>query len=140
MPPAPTISSPQAVASEAFTDASAAVARLEDIYERNTQFLRDRFEAYANGEALTTRVRATYPFVRITTSTYARLDSRLSYGFVSRPGVHETSITRPDLFRSYLIEQIRLLTENHGVPVRSEEHTSELQSPVHLVCRLLLEK
>src|SRR4051794_32055413 len=27
-----------------------------------------------------------------------------------------------------------------GAPVRSEEHTSELQSPVHLVCRLLLEK
>src|SRR5438876_974886 len=26
-----------------------------------------------------------------------------------------------------------------GTP-RSEEHTSELQSPVHLVCRLLLEK
>src|SRR5438876_9165000 len=26
-----------------------------------------------------------------------------------------------------------------GFP-RSEEHTSELQSPVHLVCRLLLEK
>src|SRR5690348_17551111 len=25
-------------------------------------------------------------------------------------------------------------------PNRSEEHTSELQSPVHLVCRLLLEK
>src|SRR2546422_6057858 len=34
----------------------------------------------------------------------------------------------------------------HGVPsqsartVRSEEHTSELQSRLHLVCRLLLEK
>src|SRR5690348_17648295 len=28
---------------------------------------------------------------------------------------------------------------NH-VEVRSEEHTSELQSPVHLVCRPLLEK
>src|SRR5438552_14400511 len=27
-----------------------------------------------------------------------------------------------------------------GVQVRSEEHTSELQSPDHLVCRLLLEK
>src|SRR5690348_18102899 len=26
------------------------------------------------------------------------------------------------------------------LPGRSEEHTSELQSPVHLVCRLLLEK
>src|SRR5207244_11407728 len=30
-----------------------------------------------------------------------------------------------------------LLVEMHG---RSEEHTSELQSPDHLVCRLLLEK
>src|SRR5690348_17770632 len=27
-----------------------------------------------------------------------------------------------------------------AAPFRSEEHTSELQSPVHLVCRLLLEK
>src|SRR5438876_7927822 len=27
-----------------------------------------------------------------------------------------------------------------GAGGRSEEHTSELQSPVHLVCRLLLEK
>src|SRR5438552_12488325 len=26
------------------------------------------------------------------------------------------------------------------LPARSEEHTSELQSPDHLVCRLLLEK
>src|SRR5690348_17514929 len=30
-------------------------------------------------------------------------------------------------------------TVGGGQP-RSEEHTSELQSPVHLVCRLLLEK
>src|SRR5256885_10761353 len=28
----------------------------------------------------------------------------------------------------------------HAQPVRSEEHTSELQSPCNLVCRLLLEK
>src|SRR5258708_18171620 len=27
-----------------------------------------------------------------------------------------------------------------AAPIRSEEHTSELQSPDHLVCRLLLEK
>src|SRR5690625_1268043 len=30
--------------------------------------------------------------------------------------------------------------ETTGVPARSEEHTSELQSRGHLVCRLLLEK
>src|SRR2546429_1737847 len=39
-----------------------------------------------------------------------------------------------------------ILLENHGVVTcgrdltRSEEHTSELQSRLHLVCRLLLEK
>src|SRR5690348_18012440 len=30
--------------------------------------------------------------------------------------------------------------EDEDRELRSEEHTSELQSPVHLVCRLLLEK
>src|SRR5690348_18331986 len=29
---------------------------------------------------------------------------------------------------------------DNGILDRSEEHTSELQSPVHLVCRLMLEK
>src|SRR5947208_17028814 len=34
----------------------------------------------------------------------------------------------------------RLALQAEEIPVRSEEHTSELQSPDHLVCRLLLEK
>src|SRR3712207_8744714 len=34
-----------------------------------------------------------------------------------------------------------LITRNHNIPeIRSEEHTSELQSRQYLVCRLLLEK
>src|SRR2546426_8777979 len=40
-------------------------------------------------------------------------------------------------------EMLRLLgrfAERRVVAVRSEEHTSELQSPCNLVCRLLLEK
>jgi AMP nucleosidase len=121
--------SPKRIATEAFTDATAAVARLGEIYDRNTRFLRDRFEAFANGEALTQRVRATYPFVRVTTSSHVRLDSRLSYGFVAGPGVHETSVTRPDLFRSYLTEQISLLIENHRVPVEVGESNEPI--PVH---------
>ncbi|NVL83778.1 AMP nucleosidase, partial [Escherichia coli] len=90
------LETPPPIPTQAFTDAGAAVDRLEEIYERNTKFLRDRFEAYAQGGALTARVRACYPFVRLTTATFARLDSRLAYGFVAGPGVHETSVTRPD--------------------------------------------
>jgi len=123
------ILSPQRIATEAFIDASMAVARLAEIYERNVGFLRDSLEAYVRGEPLETPVRATYPFVRITTGTHARVDSRLSYGFVSGPGVHETSVTRPDLFRDYFNEQIGLLIQNHGVPVEIGE--SDEPIPIH---------
>src|SRR5438876_1931794 len=32
-------------------------------------------------------------------------------------------------------EMLAVVHREHLVPARSEEHTSELQSPVHLVCR-----
>jgi Bacterial AMP nucleoside phosphorylase N-terminus len=124
---------PQCIATEAFTNATAAVARLDEIYERNTAFLRDCFGAHANGETISTRVRATYPFVRITTTTHARLDSRLSYGFVAGPGVYETTVTRPDLSRAYLTEQIKLLIENHAVPVEIDESNEPI--PIHFAYR-----
>src|SRR5258708_38886951 len=37
-------------------------------------------------------------------------------------------------------DQKRLCLQSDAREERSEEHTSELQSPDHLVCRLLLEK
>src|SRR5438552_7762003 len=37
--------------------------------------------------------------------------------------------------KGYIVGQL-----HSGIFYRSEEHTSELQSPDHLVCRLLLEK
>jgi AMP nucleosidase len=114
---------------EAFSDAAAAVARIEEIYERNAAFLRTQFEAYLEGRTPAARARATYPLVRIATATHARLDSRLAYGFVSGPGVYETTVTRPDIFGRYLAEQIGLLIRNHGVPVEIGE--SDEPIPVH---------
>src|SRR2546429_5767409 len=38
------------------------------------------------------------------------------------------------------LRAVRRETGHHGTVARSEEHTSELQSRLHLVCRLLLEK
>src|SRR5258708_12942381 len=40
----------------------------------------------------------------------------------------------------YVVFQSDASNIGSGEPNRSEEHTSELQSPDHLVCRLLLEK
>src|SRR3712207_7770432 len=43
---------------------------------------------------------------------------------------------------AHLLERAHILSEehHHACLVRSEEHTSELQSRQYLVCRLLLEK
>src|SRR4051794_41471416 len=41
---------------------------------------------------------------------------------------------------SHDLTKLTGVTSLSGDLERSEEHTSELQSPVHLVCRLLLEK
>src|SRR3712207_7071794 len=41
---------------------------------------------------------------------------------------------------SLCISGIRISQRQMGKPLRSEEHTSELQSRQYLVCRLLLEK
>src|SRR5437764_6394999 len=42
--------------------------------------------------------------------------------------------------RSVLRDAKQRILHLSGRDVRSEEHTSELQSPMYLVCRLLLEK
>src|SRR5438876_6604839 len=56
------------------------------------------------------------------------------------------SMFPPDISGSYTITLVgssggsAILHSTLKQSQRSEEHTSELQSPVHLVCRLLLEK
>src|SRR5438876_4455659 len=47
--------------------------------------------------------------------------------------------TMPEGIHQARIEMAQHIAAEPG-EFRSEEHTSELQSPVHLVCRLLLEK
>lgn len=116
-------------AAEAFTDPNKAVERLIEIFEANTAFLRAAFQDLIDGKQVEGRVRAYYPMVRLSTESHVRLDSRLSYGFVSGPGEHATTVTRPDLFRSYLETQISLLLSNHDVPVVVGE--SDMPIPLH---------
>ncbi len=108
---------PQVAAPEAFTDAQAAVSRLEALYAQATGFLFDTFSATVAGTRPKARVRAFYPEVRVTTTSHATADSRLSFGHVAVPGTYSATITRPDLFRNYLVQQLDLLIRNHGVPV-----------------------
>ncbi len=120
---------PAPVDPKAFTDPAAAVDRLTELYTQAIEFLRLEFTNAMTMETPTTRIRAFYPEVRFTTSSYAQVDTRLSFGHVSGPGNYATTITRPDLFRNYLIQQIGLLIENHSQPVTIG--FSDTPIPVH---------
>src|SRR5712671_7239824 len=74
----------------------------------------------------------------------------VSFGFfffflmIRRPP-RSTLFPYTTLFRSQLVRirrsmDLPLSNHRNAYALRSEEHTSELQSPDHLVCRLLLEK
>ncbi|GGH54881.1 AMP nucleosidase [Frigidibacter albus] len=116
-------------AAESFTDPEAAVARLEELYTEATEFLLDGFNRTLTGGRPGARMRAFYPEVRITTSSHMKADSRLSFGHVAVPGTYSATITRPDLFRNYLVQQLGLLIRNHGVPVSIGPSTTAI--PVH---------
>jgi AMP nucleosidase len=124
-----TIDTPKRMATARFDDADAALERLELIYDRHTAFIRDRFAKLLKNKRLPGRVRATYPEILIETSTYAHIDSRLSYGHVAGPGVYSTTITQPRLFRNYLSEQLRLLLRNHNVSIEVGVSTEAI--PLH---------
>ena len=123
------ILTPQAPAPEFFDDAAKAVARLEELYAQATEFLCKHFSKALLDGAPEQRVRAFYPQVMFETSSYAHVDTRLSFGHVSAPGRYRATITRPDLFRSYLTQQIGLLIENHGQSVSIS--ASDTPIPVH---------
>ena len=121
---------PPYIAPSHFHDAESALAHVRSIYDSNVAHLRDALGRFVAGEALATRVRACYPYVRVRTDTVARADSRLSYGFVAGPGTFETTVTWPDLFGDYYRQQFELLLlRNHQVSI--EIGTSAQPIPVH---------
>ena len=126
---------PAFIAPTRYADPAAALAQVQRIYDQQIAHLRDAMQRYVAGETLPGHVRACYPFVRVHTETVARAIletpdiSQLSYGFVAGPGRFETTLTRPDLYGNYYLEQFRLLMQNHSVEL--EVGTSTQPIPVH---------
>ncbi len=121
--------SPNTPAHESFSDAGAAVARLQELYKAATEFLCERFQDTLASGAADEKYRAFYPEIRFTATSYGTVDSRLSFGHVAEPGTYSTTVTRPDLFENYLTQQIGWLIENHKAPV--EIGPSLTPMPVH---------
>ncbi len=123
------VKTPRIPVPQLFTDPGAAVERLQEIYEISTRFLLDHFSQTLRDGRPVARYRAYYPEIRLTTTSFAKVDSRLSFGHVAQPGTYATTVTRPHLFAAYLRQQIALLVQNHGVGVMIG--ASETPIPVH---------
>jgi AMP nucleosidase len=112
-----------------YSDAAAAVAALETLYHQATGFLRRHFARAVETGRPDRRIRAFYPEIRLAVPSFAKVDSRLAFGHVSHPGIYATTVTRPDLFRQYLTQQLGLLMQNHGIAVQIG--ASDTPMPVH---------
>lgn len=116
-PPKSVMSQPRS-----FTDPVAAVDHLIEIYAQGRALLEQHFQKYAAGVPDLQKADARYPYLwihvqEVELGNGSGGGSALSYGTVRELGSFGVTVTHPELFRSYYLEQIGLLMENHSVPV-----------------------
>lgn len=113
----------------------AALDRLETLYNQSVANLRQAVKAFlATGGRAEPEARAAglFAYPRLTVTWYGERPQNLetrAYGRLSWPGVYTTTITRPDLFRAYLLEQLTLLADEYGADFRVEPSDQEIPFP-----------
>jgi len=91
----------------------AAVERLAQLYDEAIAAIETAFTAFSRGEKPPPGPHPVYPYLSIEVPRGDIAVSTLAFGKVTRAGRYGTTITAPRLFRSYLIEQLSLLTDNY---------------------------
>lgn len=121
--------SPKPLPKKLFTDPQDAWEYVAEIYQRNTSFIRDQLIELTKGNIPAGKVRATYPQVQVVSTSHQKVDSRLPYGFLHSPGTYRTTLSDPELFRGYLIEQFTLILKNYDGAIEIGE--SDTPIPLH---------
>src|SRR5438552_7472709 len=96
-------------------------------------------EQKARTRNIIARLKKAYPDAKCSLNHSSPLELLIATILSAQCTDQRVNIVTADLFRKYhsCADYLRVPTSELQ---RSEEHTSELQSPDHLVCRLLLEK
>lgn len=104
-----------------YHDAPQALERIREIYNKSRSSLQKSFADFATGKMAEPKnpENAMYPFVgfRVLPSDIRTETFWQSYGVAPEAGVYGATLTRPDLFHDYYLEQIALVMQNHNVPV-----------------------
>ena len=117
-----------------FTDPGSVVDQLQAQYAEATEALRSALATYLDGgpppdPALRGAGVFAYPELRITAPDAPRPRVSRAYARLSAPGTYATTVTRPELFRAYLTEQIGLLVQDYGVTVEVGRSRQEIPFP-----------
>ena len=119
-------------AAEARKRAAQCVDELAALYEASVTNLRTALRAYLeHGQAPDQAARAqgafAYPELRVVYSPDGPPPQvSRSYGKLSSGGVYTTTITHPELFRNYLIEQLELLLVDYDIEVSTGRSGQEI--------------
>jgi len=98
-----------------------AVDRLEVMHTAAVQAQRDALARYASSGAPPSaeeRGRFRYPELRVVCEPNGPIPvTRRAWGKIQTPGIYTTTITRPDFFRPYLLEQLHPLVAEYGARI-----------------------
>jgi AMP nucleosidase len=117
------------------TEAASIVERLDLEYRRSVEALRAALKTFlAGGAPPGAEARAggafTYPELRLAWppgKPYPRIGR--AYARMSQPGHYAVTVTRPELFQPYLVEQLSLLIRDFGVELEVGRSLQEMPFP-----------
>jgi len=116
-------------------NAAQAVERLQILFDRSVDALRTALQAYLREGVRPdpdARAQGLFCYPRLTLVWRAETPPpRLNraYARLSTPGVYTTTITRPELYREYLLEQLSLLERDYGAWFHVEPSHQEIPFP-----------
>lgn len=106
-----------------FLDAREAVTYLQELYQQSENRILTAFNVLSqegdfDETTLFSLSQATYPYIGIQIEKKdLNHDPNFAYAVALESGIYGTTVTRPDIFFDYYVEQISLLIERHKVPV-----------------------
>jgi AMP nucleosidase len=112
-----------------------ALDRLETLYTQSVAALREAVRTFiATGALADSKARSDglFAYPRLRVRWFGDRPEHLAqraYARLSRPGVYSTTVTRPDLFRSYIAEQLSLLEADYGATFEVEPSDQEIPFP-----------
>jgi AMP nucleosidase len=117
------------------TNVTEAIDRLDDLYAGAVRALQTALKTFVEtGEPPSRADRArglfAYPLLKVRwTGATPPPPAGRAYARMARPGLYATTVTRPDLYRDYLTEQLTLLVQDYGATLEVEASTQEIPFP-----------